>query len=205
MSDHSEANRRWENQLEEFRHSNSCRELLETDGEPVEFEWKIFPGLTYLEILQKIQKDLQDRNIEPEKFEDRIIFMSIFKDIEWTKKGHSEKCISTSEQVKNYAKRFSRGHWTSLGLGDGKKWYGTSKKAVIQYSRVFDALNRRILKNNRDTIHFNADASNTELFFRTIHSANQPSINGAAPSWCEEFGLRPNERADFGKVRGKRK
>ena len=48
-------------------------------------------------------KDLQDRNIEPEKFEDRIIFMSMFNDIRWTKRGHAEKCISNSEQVKNYA------------------------------------------------------------------------------------------------------
>ena len=33
---------------------------------------------------------------------------------------------------------------------------------------------------NRDTIHFNADASNTELLFRTTHSANQFSIYGAS-------------------------
>ena len=32
-------------------------------------------------------------------------------------------------------------------------------------------------KSNRDTIHFNADAANTELLFRTIHSANQLSVS----------------------------
>ena len=82
-SDHSEANRRWENQVEEFRQSNSFRELLGIDGETIEFEWRIFPGLSSLEILQKIQEDLQDRHIEPEKSEDRLIFMSMFNDIEW--------------------------------------------------------------------------------------------------------------------------
>ena len=43
------------------------------------------------------------------------------------------------------------------------------------------ALSRGILrkKNGRDTIHFNADASNTELLFRIIHSVNQLSIYGA--------------------------
>ena len=43
------------------------------------------------------------------------------------------------------------------------------------------ALSRGILKrkNNRDTIHFTADATNTELLYRTIHSANQLSIYGA--------------------------
>ena len=30
--------------------------------------------------------------------------------------------------------------------------------------------------------------------FRTIHSANQLSVDGAVSSWCEEFGLKPNER-----------
>ena len=85
-------------------------------GEPIEFEWNIFVGLASLEILQKIQEDLQDRNLEPEDFEDQIIFMSMFNDIEWTKKGNSERCISNSEQVKKYAKRFSRGHWTFLEL-----------------------------------------------------------------------------------------
>ena len=83
MSDHSEANRRWENQVQEFQQTNSYRELLGIDGEPIEFEWNIFSRVTSLEILQKIQIDLRDRNIEPEKFEDRIIFMSMFNDIEW--------------------------------------------------------------------------------------------------------------------------
>ena len=61
------------------------------------------------------------RNIEPEKFEDRIIFMSMFNDVEWRQRGNSEKCNSHVKQVKNYAKRFSRGHWTLLGPGDEKK------------------------------------------------------------------------------------
>ena len=61
--------------------------LQRIEGEPIEFEWNIFPGFTSLQILTKIQKDLQDRNIEPEHFEGRIIFMSTFNDIRWTKKG----------------------------------------------------------------------------------------------------------------------
>ena len=70
-------------------------------------------------------KNLQDQNIEPEKFEDRFVFMPMFNDIDWTKRGNSEKCKPKSEHVKNFAERFSRGHWTFLGPGDEKKWYGT--------------------------------------------------------------------------------
>ena len=54
MSAHSETNRRWENQEEEFRQSNSYRELLGIDGEQNELEWDIFLGRTSLKILQKI-------------------------------------------------------------------------------------------------------------------------------------------------------
>ena len=57
------------------------------DGEATEFERNIFPGFTSLQILQEIQGDLQERNIELENFEDRIIFMLLFNDIEWTRKG----------------------------------------------------------------------------------------------------------------------
>ena len=54
---------------------NSQRELFRVDGKTIEFERNIFPGFTSLEIFQKIPKDLQDQNIEPEKFEDWIVFM----------------------------------------------------------------------------------------------------------------------------------
>ena len=49
-------------------------------------------------------------------------------------------------------------------------------------------------KNDTDTIHFNADASNIELLFRIILSVNQLSIYGAASNWCEQFGLTEEER-----------
>ena len=112
---------------------------------------------------------------------------------------------------KNYAKKFSRGHWTFLGLGEEKSGAELSvshlktiaSQMVERFKEtshpVFESisdLSRGILKrkNNRDFIHFNAHASNTQFLFRTIHSANQLSIYGAVSSWCEEFGRKPNEK-----------
>ena len=63
MQDHSGANQRWHAHLEEFQQSNSYRELCGMDGEPIDFEWNIFPRLISLQIIQKIPKDLQDQNI----------------------------------------------------------------------------------------------------------------------------------------------
>ena len=160
-----------------------------------------------------IQNDLQDRNIEREKFEDRIIFMSMFNDIDEDEERKFGKMHFKSEQVKNYAMRFSRGHWTFLGPRDEKKFYGTPsytpegkwdsiapqmvdrfKETSQPVFKSISALSRRNLKrkSNIDTMYFNADASNTALLVRTIHSANQLIFHGAVSSWCEEFDQRPN-------------
>ena len=152
--------------------------VFEIDGDAIEFEWNIFPGLT-----------------------SRIIFVSMFNDIDWTRRENSEKCISNSEQVKNYAERFSRGHWSFPGPGDEQKWYGTLSctpegkwdsiaTEMVGHGHFKDtghpvfngisASGRGILKikGGRCTRHSNVDSSNTELLFRTIHSANELSING---------------------------
>ena len=80
-----------------------------------------------MSILQEIQKDLARKNIQPEEFKDRIIFMSMFNDIDWKK--NDENCISNAEKVKNYAMKFSQGHRDILGPGSEEKWYGSSSYA----------------------------------------------------------------------------
>ena len=99
MQEHSGANKNWTDQLRELQKSTSYREKFGIDGELIEFEWNIFPGLTSLEFFQKIQKNLQDQKIDPEHFAGRIIFMSMCNDIDWTVKGNSEICVPNSEQV----------------------------------------------------------------------------------------------------------
>ena len=65
----------------------SYKELLGIDGQALEFE------CSSLQILQENQRDLKRKSIEPEEFTDRIIFMSIFDDIDWTNKGNDEICF----------------------------------------------------------------------------------------------------------------
>ena len=169
-----EAIKRWEGQVGELKMCASHIESQGIDGEPTELEWNILPGFSSLQILQKIQNDLREQNIEPEKFTDTIIFMSMFNDIDWTRKGNDEIRISNLEKVKEYAKRFSQGHWTILGPANEKKWYGTllctpegkwDSTATQMVERFKDtghpvfksvsALNRGILKKKfyRDTVH----------------------------------------------------
>ena len=51
--------------------------------------------------------------------------MSTYNDIDWTKRGNKEICIVNALRVTEYAPRFAQGHWSFLGPGSEKKWYGT--------------------------------------------------------------------------------
>ena len=85
--------------------------------------------------------------------------------------------------------------WRKMGLYSHSNG-GTIQRyrsSSIQEYQCFESWNPE-KKNNRDTIHFNADASNTELLFRIIHSVNQLSIYGAVSNWCEQFGLTEEEK-----------
>ena len=49
----------------------------------------IFPQDTILQILKEIHVRMTVRQTSPEEFEDRIIVMSMFNDIDWTKEVDS--------------------------------------------------------------------------------------------------------------------
>ena len=71
-----------EQQLDWFKESPQYRTLDTIDGEPMEFEWNIFPGFTTLQLLQEVQK-FMNKMSDPDQFQGRIIFMSMFNDIIW--------------------------------------------------------------------------------------------------------------------------
>ena len=50
------SNNVWEQQLGLFKESPQYRTLDTIDGEPMEFEWNIFPGFTTLQLVQEVQK-----------------------------------------------------------------------------------------------------------------------------------------------------
>ena len=63
------------------------RTLDRIDGEPVEFEWNVFPGFNALQLSQEVQELL----LTPENFTRRIIFMSMFNDISGSKDNKTER------------------------------------------------------------------------------------------------------------------
>ena len=135
------------------------------DGEAIEVEWKTSLSFSSVSLIQEIQRDLE---------------------IEW--KTNDENCTPNPEKIKNYAMKFSQGHWRFLGprseesglnilhslkqenlIKHPTKWNSDLKKLVIVYSKSFSALNRGILKQkkSKETIHFNGDSSNTTLVSNT--------------------------------------
>ena len=102
MSENPLSNYEWEDRLTWFKSSSQYRALDTIDGEPMEFEWNIFPGFTTLQLCTKVQESLSKLSVEPEKFTRRIIFfMSMFNDISWRSKDN-EKGIRIERQTRFY-------------------------------------------------------------------------------------------------------
>ena len=192
MNENPQSKFAWEDTLTWFKSSPEYRALDQIDGDPMEFEWKIFPGFTTLQLCHKVQEFLSNMSTESENFTGRIMLMSMFNDISW---GSQDK-------------RFSAGQWPFFGPGSEKMWYSThdskpqgewdrvAELMMITFSesthtvfRAASPLSRGTLKSKgggKLSIHFCADGETIETVFRTIISVNQLSLYGAVAEMCEK-------------------
>ena len=203
MNENPRSNIAWEQRLEWCsKVHQEYRTLDRIDGEPMEFEWNIFPGFNTLQLSQEVQELLLRLNGTPENVTGRIIFMSMFNDISWGSKDNKKECESNVQLVSLFAKRF-------LGLGSEKKWYSISEdspqgewdkmteKMLVKFAEsghpVFRAtrpLSRGQLKSKgggKLWIHYCADQDTISNVFRKITSVNQLSLYGAVAEMCEEY------------------
>ena len=82
------------------------------------FEWKIFLGHTTLDLLREVQELMEKEiKVQPWDFEDRLIFLSMYNDIDWTRKGNRKVCVNNSMCVADHASNFPERHWSFLGPG----------------------------------------------------------------------------------------
>ena len=64
------------------------------------FEWKLFPGHITLRLLREVQIMVEkEPNVLPRDFKDRIIFISIYSDIDWNQKDKEEICTRASSHA----------------------------------------------------------------------------------------------------------
>ena len=80
LHEYPQANIEWESRLSCFKSTPQYKELDGLDGEPLEFEWRKFPGHTTLQT-REIQKLMGGWDCTPEEIPGRIILMSLFNDI----------------------------------------------------------------------------------------------------------------------------
>ena len=100
------------------------RTLDTIDGEPMAFEWNIFPRFTKLQLVDKVQEFINKMG-DPAQFQGGIIFMSMFNDIIWGSEDNERECIANAILVTLFAKRFPARRWSFFGPGSEKKWYST--------------------------------------------------------------------------------
>ena len=91
------------------------------------FEWKIFPVHTTIELLQEVAEMMGDEiETQPPDSQDRVIFMSMYNDIDWTRKDNRDTCCQKLSRVSVYARHSPEGGWCFLGPGDKKSGVGPS-------------------------------------------------------------------------------
>ena len=101
----------WEDKLSWFKDSPQYRTLDTNDGEPMEFDWDIFPGFTTLQLVDKVQ-EFMPKMCDPSQLQGRIIFMSMFNDIIWGSEDNERECELNANLVSIYARRFPAGRWS---------------------------------------------------------------------------------------------
>ena len=106
----------------------------------MEFELNIFPDSPHCSSVREVQRFMNKMG-EPEQFQSRIIFMSMFNDIIWGIKDNEKECIANSTLVTLVAKRFPGGRWSFLGPGSEKKWYSTyNERPGGQWDKVAELM-----------------------------------------------------------------
>ena len=207
MTQNPESNTVLERQFDWFKSSSQYRTLDTIDGEPMEFEWNIFPGFTTLQLCNKVQ-EFMSKMSDPSQFQGRIILMSMFNDISWGSEDNEQECDGNANLVSIYSKRFLLGRWSFFGPGSEKKWYSThGSRPQEEWDRVAELmmiifgesghpvfratspLSRGTLKSKgggQFSIHFSADGETIETV-RTIISVNQLRMYGAVSDLCEEY------------------
>ena len=57
----------WKDKIKWYLETRYPKDVDRIDGEPMEFEWRDFPGFTTLGILDEIQKMMAELRCEPER------------------------------------------------------------------------------------------------------------------------------------------
>ena len=120
IQENPQSNDAWDQRLGWFKSSPEYRNFDRIDGEPMDFEWNIFPGFNTLQLNDEVKCLLLRLGEKPENFTGRIIFMTMFNRISCGSTDNEKECLSNANLVSLYAKRFGKGQWTFISPGSEK-------------------------------------------------------------------------------------
>ena len=116
-----QSNDAWEQRSGWLKSSSKYRNFDRIDGEPMEFDWNIFPGFNTLQLNEEVKSLLFRLGETPDNFTGRVSFMSMFNDISCGTKDNATECLANARLVSLYARRFGKGQWSFIGPGSKKK------------------------------------------------------------------------------------
>ena len=147
--------------------NNHFKDMNRIDGMPTEFEWKIFPGITTLGLVEKIQSLMRDLQCELEHFNDRTVI-----GLSW---GLDQEKI-----VRNTHK--PDGSWDQIAQNMMSNSSGSGP--IFRASSACERGELRSKEGCKKSIHFNGSHVNIELLLRSVIYANQQSVYGAVADLC---------------------
>ena len=122
-----------------FDQSRKYRTLDTIDGTPMEFQWNIFQGFTTLQLCYKVQ-ELMSKMGEPEQFQGRINFMSMFNAITWRSKDNEPELLPIPHLCL-YSQNFQQDVGHSLDLGQKQSGIPLTKKHQEENENGIESLN----------------------------------------------------------------
>ena len=196
------SNNVWEEKLSWFKSSPQYSTLDTIDGEPMEFEWNIFPGFAALQLCHKVQ-EFMTKMSDPSEFKGRIIFTSMFNDISWGSKDNEQECNANADLVSICKKIPTRKMviprtWIRKEVAFYSCWQTTRRmgqscwidddqirrKRTPSFQCHESIVPRNAQKQRRWKI-----INTLETVFRTIISVTQLSIYGAVSDLCDEYRI----------------
>ena len=189
-----EFNDAWGQRLGWIKSSQNYRNFDRIDGEPMEFEWKIFLRIQNVAAQWGSRKFTVQIGRNTRKFHRKnSIYVDVQRHFLWNKRQWrrmSGKCSTRIFVCKKIWKRTMVIHWSWFWEKVVLYQRGQSTRNLGQNCRKECCWNSRQLKSKvhgKLSIHLAADQETIETIFRIIVSANQLSLHGAVAEICEEY------------------
>ena len=116
IHENPQSNTVWEHKLTSFKSSSQYRTLDRIDGDPMEFEWNIFPGYNTLQLSDQVKSLLLKLGDTSENFTGRLLYSCRCSTTSLLDQETMKKCMSNANLFSLYAKNLEKDNGHKLVL-----------------------------------------------------------------------------------------